>query len=171
MSNPPALVLTGITRVFSQGDQDLEIFRNLDLVVNSGEIVAMVGQSGSGKSSLLHIAGLLERPTAGTVAIKGVDCTSLDDRNRTRIRRNEIGFVYQSHHLLPEFSAQEKRRHPAAHRRRLPQCRRFARQGLARPPRTDQPPRSPPSRAFRRRTATRRHRPRTGQPARPAARR
>ena len=75
--------------------------------MSPGEIVGLVGQSGSGKSSLLHIAGLLERPTAGEVTISGQRCGELDDRSRTRIRRIGIGFVYQFHHLLPEFTALE----------------------------------------------------------------
>ena len=75
--------------------------------MRAGEIVALVGQSGSGKSSLLHIAGLLEAPTAGEVFIAGQNCSALDDKARTRIRRIGIGFVYQFHHLLPEFSALE----------------------------------------------------------------
>jgi lipoprotein-releasing system ATP-binding protein len=75
--------------------------------VEAGEIVALVGPSGAGKSSLLHIAGLLEQPTAGEVFIAGRNCTGLDDRSRTRIRRIGIGFVYQLHHLLPEFTALE----------------------------------------------------------------
>jgi lipoprotein-releasing system ATP-binding protein len=79
----------------------------LDLSVFPGEIVALIGQSGSGKSSLLHIAGLLEAPTAGDVVIAGRNCSALDDAARTRIRRIGIGFVYQFHHLLPEFSAVE----------------------------------------------------------------
>lgn len=107
MSDAPALVLAGVTRVYSQGEQELQIFKGLDLAVKHGEIVAMVGQSGSGKSSLLHIAGLLERPNSGAVNINGRDCTKLSDRNRTRVRRHEIGFIYQSHHLLPEFNALE----------------------------------------------------------------
>ena len=107
MSETPALALSGIARVFNQGAEELQIFKNLDLAVEHGEIVALVGQSGSGKSSLLHIAGLLERPSSGSVSINGRDCTSLDDRTRTRIRRHEIGFIYQSHHLLAEFTALE----------------------------------------------------------------
>jgi lipoprotein-releasing system ATP-binding protein len=79
----------------------------LSIEVYAGEIVALVGQSGAGKSSLLHIAGLLEAPTAGDVFISGQNCTALDDAARTRIRRIGIGFVYQFHHLLPEFSALE----------------------------------------------------------------
>ncbi len=100
-------MLSGVTRVFQQGAQELRIFAELNLEVRTGEIVALVGQSGSGKSSLLHIAGMLEKPNKGDVFINGRNCTALSDRDRTRVRRNEIGFVYQSHHLLPDFSALE----------------------------------------------------------------
>jgi len=103
----PALELKGLARSYAEGKGRLDIFHDLNLSVNAGEIVALVGQSGSGKSSLLHIAGLLEAPTAGDVFIAGQNCTALDDTARTRIRRIGIGFVYQFHHLLPEFSARE----------------------------------------------------------------
>ncbi|MFT3986534.1 ABC transporter ATP-binding protein [Aestuariivirga sp.] len=103
----PALELRGLARSYAEGKGRLDIFHDLNLSVNAGEIVALVGQSGSGKSSLLHIAGLLEAPTAGDVFIAGQNCTALDDAARTRIRRIGIGFVYQFHHLLPEFSARE----------------------------------------------------------------
>jgi len=79
----------------------------VDLVLQAGEIVALVGPSGAGKSTMLHIAGLLERPDGGAVLIEGEDCGSLSDDRRTMLRRAEIGFVYQFHHLLPEFSALE----------------------------------------------------------------
>src|SRR4029079_16641409 len=79
--------------------------RGADLDVNPGEIVGLIGPSGSGKSSLLHAAGLLERPNAGRITVLGADCSDLPDRGRTRIRLATIGFVYQFHHLLPEFSA------------------------------------------------------------------
>ena len=102
-----ALELRNVTRSYSQGETRLEIFTNVNLAVHAGEVAALVGQSGAGKSSLLHIAGLLEAPTSGEVAIAGRDCTGLDDLSRTRIRRLAIGFVYQFHHLLPEFSALE----------------------------------------------------------------
>ncbi len=104
---PPALELRGITRVYQQGEKRLEIFRDLDFTLPVGQITALVGPSGAGKSSLLHIAGLLERPTDGEVWIAGQNCTGLDDLARTRIRRHGIGFVYQFHHLLPEFTAEE----------------------------------------------------------------
>jgi lipoprotein-releasing system ATP-binding protein len=103
----PALELRKVARVYQDASGSLEIFRDLSLAVHAGEIVALVGQSGSGKSSLLHIAGLLEAPSAGEVFVAGQNCTSLDDRARTRIRRIGIGFVYQFHHLLPEFTALE----------------------------------------------------------------
>jgi len=103
----PALELKGITRVYRQGKKELVVFRGLDLVLPVGSITALVGPSGAGKSSLLHIAGLLEKPTEGEVTVAGVPCSGLDDMARTRIRRLGIGFVYQFHHLLPEFTAEE----------------------------------------------------------------
>ena len=103
----PALELRGLARSYAEGSGRLDVFKDLSLSVFPGEIVALVGQSGSGKSSLLHIAGLLEAPTAGEVLIAGQNCSKLDDAARTRIRRIGIGFVYQFHHLLPEFSAIE----------------------------------------------------------------
>ena len=103
----PALELKRITRVYRQGHKELVIFRDLDFTLPAGEVTALVGPSGAGKSSLLHIAGLLERPTAGEVHIAGVNCSALDDISRTRIRRFGIGFIYQFHHLLPEFTAEE----------------------------------------------------------------
>ena len=103
----PALALDGVGRTFIQGDVTLEVLRDVNLTIDAGEIVALVGPSGSGKSTLLHIAGLLERPDAGEVRIGGKVCRKLSDRGRTRLRRGHIGFVYQFHHLLPEFSAVE----------------------------------------------------------------
>jgi lipoprotein-releasing system ATP-binding protein len=107
MTLKPALELKDVTRVYGQGDAQLRVFDGLSITVHAGEVVALVGQSGSGKSSLLHIAGLLEKPTSGEVFIAGQECTTLDDKARTRIRRIGVGFVYQFHHLLPEFSALE----------------------------------------------------------------
>jgi lipoprotein-releasing system ATP-binding protein len=103
----PALELRHVARSFLEGPAKLDVFLDVSIKVHPGEIVALVGQSGSGKSSLLHIAGLLEAPTAGEVYVAGQNCTRLDDASRTRIRRIGIGFVYQFHHLLPEFSALE----------------------------------------------------------------
>jgi lipoprotein-releasing system ATP-binding protein len=107
MTLKPALELVNVTRIYGAGETALRVFDALSLRVNAGEIVALVGQSGSGKSSLLHIAGLLEKPTSGEVFIAGQECTGLNDAARTRIRRIGVGFVYQFHHLLPEFSALE----------------------------------------------------------------
>ncbi len=103
----PTLELHNITRVYGAGEQALEIFRNLSLSLSPGEIVGLIGPSGAGKSSLLHIAGLLEKPTEGEVVIAGQNCSAMDDKTRTAVRRVGIGFVYQFHHLLPEFSALE----------------------------------------------------------------
>jgi lipoprotein-releasing system ATP-binding protein len=107
MSEERPLELREIVRTFKQATSDLEVLRGVDLSVDRGEIVALVGPSGSGKSTLLHIAGLLERPNSGHVLIDGKDAGSLSDDARTRIRRERLGFVYQYHHLLPEFSALE----------------------------------------------------------------
>jgi lipoprotein-releasing system ATP-binding protein len=101
----PVLVIRGLTRSYVSGGRTLEVLKGADLEVFPGELIGLVGPSGSGKSSLLHAAGLLEHPTAGTIIIDGEDCSQLSDRARTRIRLNEIGFVYQFHHLLPELSA------------------------------------------------------------------
>jgi lipoprotein-releasing system ATP-binding protein len=102
-----ALRLEAVTRTFPQGDGVLEIFRGLNAELWAGEMVALVGPSGAGKSSLLHIAGLLEAPTAGEIVIEGRKVSKLSERERTLIRRRTIGFVYQAHHLLPEFTALE----------------------------------------------------------------
>ncbi len=107
MSEEGGLRLDGIYKTFHQGDRELEILRDVNLQVRPGELIALVGPSGSGKSTLLHIAGLLEQPDGGEVIIDGRPCASLDDGTRTALRRRTIGFVYQFHHLLPEFSALE----------------------------------------------------------------
>ncbi len=106
-SVPPVLGLQDITRVFHQGDAKIEVLRGASLKVAPGEMVALLGESGAGKSTLLQIAGLLERPDSGEVLIGGAPCGRLDDDQRTQIRRDRLGFVYQYHHLLPEFSALE----------------------------------------------------------------
>jgi lipoprotein-releasing system ATP-binding protein len=105
--NKTVLELRGIVQTFDQGDTSLEVLRSIDLNVKSGEIVALVGPSGSGKSTLLQIAGLLERALFGEIFIRGQSTKNLNDDRLTEIRRNEIGFVYQYHHLLAEFSARE----------------------------------------------------------------
>jgi len=101
------LELRGVRRVFKQAGTELQVLNGVDLALQPGEVVALVGPSGAGKSTLLHLAGLLERPNGGTVVIGGEDCSNLSDERRTLLRRSDIGFVYQFHHLLPEFSALE----------------------------------------------------------------
>ena len=101
------LRLEHITRRYKEGEGQLEVFSGLDMLLKPGEVVALVGPSGAGKSSLLHIAGLLEAPTSGEICVDGVAVSGLPDQERTRIRRDTVGFVYQAHHLLPEFSALE----------------------------------------------------------------
>ena len=103
----PAVFLHAIERRYVQGDATLEILRGAELALYSGQSVALIAPSGAGKSTLLHIAGLLEHPDSGEVYVNGVPTANLADSERTAIRRNEIGFVYQFHHLLPEFSAVE----------------------------------------------------------------
>jgi lipoprotein-releasing system ATP-binding protein len=101
------LSLRDIKRTFVQGDRRLEVLQGVSLDLRPGEIVALVGQSGSGKSTLLHIAGLLERPDEGDIIVDGKSTGAANDRERTALRRRVLGFVYQYHHLLPEFSAIE----------------------------------------------------------------
>jgi len=103
----PVVFLHGVSRRFTQGDATLDVLKGAELAVWAGQSVALVAPSGSGKSTLLHIAGLLEHPDVGEVYIDGAPTTTLSDVARTRIRRNDIGFIYQFHHLLPEFSALE----------------------------------------------------------------
>jgi len=112
-NNAQVLDLTGVQRTFYQGRNELKVLCGVDLVLRQGEIVALVGPSGSGKSTLLHIAGLLEPPDAGDVAIAGQSCNGMNDLARTTMRREHLGFVYQNHHLLPEFSALENVAIPA----------------------------------------------------------
>lgn len=103
----PALFLSQVERFYPQSDAPLEVLRKADFALWPGEVVALVAPSGTGKSTLLHVAGLLEKPDAGEVFVGGLATTKLDDAGRTRLRRTEIGFVYQFHHLLPEFTALE----------------------------------------------------------------
>jgi lipoprotein-releasing system ATP-binding protein len=101
----PVLSIRGLTRTYQSGDKTLTVLNGVDLDVKPGEIVGLIGPSGSGKSSLLHAAGLLEHPDAGQIIVEGRDCSDLSDRQRTRVRLATIGFVYQAHHLLAEFTA------------------------------------------------------------------
>jgi len=101
------LKLSNITKNFSQADQKIEVLKSVNLEVKKGELVALIGPSGSGKTTLLQIAGLLDTPSSGQIFINEIDASKSDDKIRTDIRKNHIGFVYQFHHLLPEFSAIE----------------------------------------------------------------
>jgi lipoprotein-releasing system ATP-binding protein len=102
------LQIAGITKSYNVGKPNaVTVLQGADLTLKPGEVVALVAPSGAGKSTLLHIAGLLDNPDAGTVTINGTDMTKLSDRKRTAVRRSEVGFIYQFHHLLPEFTALE----------------------------------------------------------------
>ncbi|MGB3335726.1 MAG: ABC transporter ATP-binding protein [Devosia sp.] len=103
----PHLVLTDVHRHYGQGDKVVRVLEAASLTVNSGELVALVAPSGAGKSTLLHLSGLLESPQGGEVAIMGIPTSKLGDRGRTQLRRSTVGYVYQFHHLLPEFTALE----------------------------------------------------------------
>ena len=164
-----SLELRGVRKVFRQGGVALAVLNGVDLALLPGEIVALVGPSGAGKSTLLHVAGLLERPDGGAVLIEGRDCGGLPDEQRTQLRRRALGFVYQFHHLLPEFSALENVMLPqmiaavprAAARRKAEML--LGRVGLGRAPRP------PAGAAVGRRAAARRDRARAGQrPENPA---
>ncbi|MFN7620783.1 MAG: ABC transporter ATP-binding protein, partial [bacterium] len=103
----PGLSVRGVTRTYDTASGGLTVLKGVDLDVMPGEVVGLIGPSGSGKSSLLHAAGLLERPTSGEIRIDGADVGGLDERARTHIRLASIGFVYQFHHLLAEFDARD----------------------------------------------------------------
>jgi lipoprotein-releasing system ATP-binding protein len=108
MSNgAPVVRLQGLTRSFEQGGVKIDVLRGVDLTIGSGEIVALLGPSGSGKSTMLQAVGLLEGGFGGTIEIAGVDASELESAGRTELRRNHLGFVYQFHHLLPDFNAEE----------------------------------------------------------------
>jgi len=103
----PVLELREVRRTFKQGDREIPVLTGAEAELYPGQAIALVGPSGAGKSTLLHIAGLLETPDGGRVLVNGVDCARLSDGERTRVRRREMGFVYQFHQLLPEFTALE----------------------------------------------------------------
>lgn len=106
MSNP-VVHLDGLTRSFTQGDVTIDVLRGVNLDIQPGEIVALLGPSGSGKSTMLQAVGLLEGGFGGTIAINGTDASALPSDGRTQLRRENLGFVYQFHHLLPDFNATE----------------------------------------------------------------
>lgn len=103
----PVLQLVDLRRTFRQGTREIQVLAGASVDLYPGQAIALVGPSGTGKSTLLHIAGLLETPGSGQVIVSGRDCTTMDDGERTRVRRAEMGFIYQFHQLLPEFSALE----------------------------------------------------------------
>lgn len=103
----PVIEISQLSQYFRQGQSRLEILKDVSLKITAGEMVGLVGPSGSGKSTLLHLVGLLDRPSGGNIIYMGQDCELMTDRQRTKLRLHEIGFIYQFHHLLPEFSALE----------------------------------------------------------------
>lgn len=103
----PVIELMGLTRSFEQGGERIDVLRGVDLSVQQGEIVALLGPSGSGKSTMLQAVGLLEGGFGGSIAVAGQDATTMPSDGRTKLRRDHMGFVYQFHHLLPDFDAQE----------------------------------------------------------------
>ncbi len=104
-ASTPVLSLKNVERRYKSGDRTLHVLRGIDLDLRPGEMTGLIGPSGSGKSTLLHVAGLLEQPDSGEVLFNGKDALKMSDRDRTVVRRLQIGFVYQFHHLLPELSA------------------------------------------------------------------
>ncbi|MGL5719844.1 MAG: ABC transporter ATP-binding protein [Alphaproteobacteria bacterium] len=105
--NKSLFSMEAVRHTYVQGDQAVDVLKDITFSLKPGEVVGLMGPSGAGKSTLLHLAGLLEPPTQGNILIQGVACKKLSDGERTRLRRETLGFVYQFHHLLPEFNAEE----------------------------------------------------------------
>ncbi len=114
---PPLIQIWGLEKTYLMGDRRLEVLRGIDLDIQAGELVALTGPSGAGKSTFLHLLGTLDVPTRGRIRIGGVDVFERDEEERTLFRNDTIGFVFQSHHLLPEFTALENAMMPALIRR------------------------------------------------------
>ncbi len=131
-AEPVLLEATGITRTFSLGETRIQVLRGVDLVLRAGEILAVLGASGAGKSTLLHCLGGLDRPNAGVVRFRDQDIFSLAERDRCRFRNRNLGFVFQFHHLMPEFTAEENVMMPGLVARQTPDAaRQRARELLA----------------------------------------
>jgi lipoprotein-releasing system ATP-binding protein len=130
MSSPAFVVAAGLTRVYESGRARVTVFKDLDLEIGAGEMVAVVGPSGAGKSTLLHLLGGLDRPTSGVVKVGKFDIAKLTEVDLARFRNSEIGFIYQFHHLLPEFTALENVMMPLLIARRTRARARAAAAGL-----------------------------------------